>query len=71
MPTHGHGIHYKFFVFSTTNWQTYADQLNYYFIANEITTDIESCNFTFNLWTSYIQNNLQFGRRRHIKGYQI
>ena len=27
------------FISSTTNWQLYVDQLNYYFIANEITED--------------------------------
>ena len=36
MATHGT---LSAFDSSTTNWRSYADQLNYYFIANEITTD--------------------------------
>ena len=36
MATHGT---LSAFESSTTNWRSYAEQLNYYFIANEITTD--------------------------------
>jgi len=36
MATHGTLLTFDS---STTNWQSHANQLNYYFIANEITTD--------------------------------
>ena len=28
---------------STTNWRSYVDQLNYYFVANEIESDAKQC----------------------------
>ena len=36
MATHGT---LSAFDSATTNWRSYADQLNYYFLANEFTTD--------------------------------